>query len=97
MRGPKNPDRTVIEQLHPDLVVANQEENRAFDVEHLRADGVPVWVTSIDTVDSAITSLTRLFTEALGRERPDWLTPCRAELGRARPHRHRERGGLHLA
>ncbi len=83
VRGPKNPDRTVIEQLRPDLVVANQEENRAFDVEHLRADGVPVWVTSIDTVDSAITSLTRLFTEALGRERPDWLT--RAEQNWAEP------------
>jgi ABC-type Fe3+-hydroxamate transport system substrate-binding protein len=77
VRGPKNPDCARIEALRPDLVVVNQEENREFDVDHLRADGVPVWVTAIDSVDSAITSLGRLFGEALGMEQPDWLTRAR--------------------
>ena len=32
VRGTKNPDRTAIAALAPDLVVANQEENRELDV-----------------------------------------------------------------
>ncbi len=37
VRGTKNPDHRAIAALHPDLVVANQEENRRVDVERLRA------------------------------------------------------------
>ena len=50
VRGTKNPDRAAIAELRPDLVITNDEENRAFDVEKLRAGGVPVWVTHIPTV-----------------------------------------------
>ena len=39
VRGTKNPDRAAIAALAPDLVVANQEENRRTDVERLRAAG----------------------------------------------------------
>jgi ABC-type hemin transport system substrate-binding protein len=42
VRGTKNPDRAAIAGLVPDLVLANQEENRRVDVERLRAAGIPV-------------------------------------------------------
>ena len=73
IRGTKNPDRAAITDLEPDLVVANQEENREYDVTLLRDAGVPVWVTRIDTVPEAISSLTRLLVEGFGVERPQWL------------------------
>ena len=41
VRGTKNPDRAAIVALAPDLVIANQEENRQLDVQRLRAAGVP--------------------------------------------------------
>jgi ABC-type Fe3+-hydroxamate transport system substrate-binding protein len=74
VRGTKNPDLAAIRALRPDLVLANQEENRRLDVERLRAAGVPVWVTVIETVDQALASLRRLFATALGWPVPDWLT-----------------------
>ena len=37
VRGTKNPERAAIIALAPDLVVANQEENRKLDVDRLRA------------------------------------------------------------
>ena len=39
VRGTKNPDRAAIAALAPDLVIANQEENRQLDVQRLRAAG----------------------------------------------------------
>lgn len=74
VRGTKNPDLAAIRALAPDLVVANQEENRELDVRRLRAAGVPVWVTAIETVPQALTSLTRLYDQALGLAAPPWLT-----------------------
>lgn len=73
VRGTKNPDRAAIEALRPDLVVANQEENRELDVRRLREAGVPVWVTDVRTVDQAFASMRRLFDEALGWGVPGWL------------------------
>lgn len=73
VRGTKNPDRAAIARLEPDLVLANQEENRRVDVERLRADGIPVWVTAIRTLDEAFASLRRMFREALGWPEPPWL------------------------
>ncbi|WP_406236676.1 helical backbone metal receptor [Nocardia sp. NBC_01009] len=74
VRGTKNPNVRRIVELAPDLVLCNQEENRRIDVERLRSAGIPVWVTRIETVPAAITSLTRLFTVALGAAVPTWLT-----------------------
>lgn len=74
VRGTKNPDVKAIAALVPDLVLANKEENRELDVRRLRESGVPVWVTDIETVPQALTSLGRIFAEALLRETPDWLT-----------------------
>lgn len=73
VRGTKNPDLAAIQDIAPDLVVANQEENRRFDIERLREAGIPVWVTRINTVNEALTSLDRLITEALGCPQPAWL------------------------
>jgi ABC-type Fe3+-hydroxamate transport system substrate-binding protein len=74
VRGTKNPDRAAIAALAPDLVVANQEENRRVDVERLRAAGIPVWVTVIESLDQALRSMRRLFVEVLAVGEPDWLT-----------------------
>jgi ABC-type Fe3+-hydroxamate transport system substrate-binding protein len=73
VRGTKNPNRAAIIALRPDLVVANREENRRHDVEHLRAAGIPVWVTEIETVDAALRSLRRLFTDVVGVPSPSWI------------------------
>ena len=73
VRGTKNPDLAAIAALEPDIVLANQEENRRVDVERLRAAGIPVWVTVIRTLDEAIASLRRMFTVALGWPEPAWL------------------------
>ncbi|GAA0617726.1 helical backbone metal receptor [Kutzneria viridogrisea] len=81
LRGTKNPDVRRIAELAPDLVVTNKEENRKLDVERLTAAGVPVWVTLVEDVPSALRSLTRLFTAALGRPEPDWLVRARGQLG----------------
>ncbi|WP_138758519.1 helical backbone metal receptor [Modestobacter altitudinis] len=82
VRGTKNPDRAAIEALRPDLVVANQEENRRLDVERLRAAGVPVWVTVTESVDQALASMRRLFADVLGVGTPEWLRVATAEWGR---------------
>ncbi|WP_068067182.1 helical backbone metal receptor [Nocardia xishanensis] len=73
VRGTKNPNLRRIVELAPDLVLCNREENRRADVQRLRAAGIPVWVTRIETLDAAFPSLTRLFTEALGVSAPPWL------------------------
>jgi hypothetical protein len=81
VRGTKNPDRAAIEALRPDLVVANQEENRELDVRRLTDAGISVWVTRIETVEEALTSLRRLFTEALGWGVPAWLDEAGSAWG----------------
>jgi len=73
VRGTKNPNRTAIVGLAPDLVLANKEENRELDVRRLREAGVPVWVTVIESVSEALESLHRLIGEALVRGTPEWL------------------------
>ncbi|PXX66312.1 hypothetical protein DFR70_10359 [Nocardia tenerifensis] len=78
VRGTKNPNVRRIVELAPDLVLCNMEENRRIDVDRLRAAGIPVWVTRIETVDDALASLTRLFTVALGVDRPAWLAEAAA-------------------
>lgn len=73
VRGTKNPDWKAIVALQPDIVIANQEENRELDVRRLRDAGVPVWVTRIESVAEALTSMRRMFTDALGWPVPGWL------------------------
>ena len=77
--GTKNPDMARIVSLAPDLVVANEEENRAADLDALREAGVSVLVTEVRTVDQAFRELDRMLTVGCGLARPDWLD--RAEAG----------------
>ncbi|MBH0777381.1 helical backbone metal receptor [Nocardia bovistercoris] len=86
VRGTKNPNVRRIVELAPDVVLCNQEENRRIDVERLRAAGIAVWVTDIRTVDAAFTSLTRMFTHALGRPAPAWIAEAEAVWSPPPPH-----------
>lgn len=83
VRGTKNPDLQAVRHLQPDLVLANAEENRAVDLEILRASGIPVWVTAPETLAQALTSLARMLA-ACGLDRPPWLDA--AEQAWAQPH-----------
>ncbi|MDX2168627.1 MAG: helical backbone metal receptor [Deltaproteobacteria bacterium] len=60
--GTKTPARDAILALHPDLVVLNSEENRREDFDALVADGVPVFVSFVRTVEETIASVARLGT-----------------------------------
>jgi ABC-type Fe3+-hydroxamate transport system substrate-binding protein len=70
--GTKNPDVERIVALDPDVVVANEEENRPADITALRSRGLQVWVTAPRTVPQALHSLGTML-EALGIDRPGWL------------------------
>jgi ABC-type Fe3+-hydroxamate transport system substrate-binding protein len=74
--GTKWPDLERVRALRPDLVVANAEENRAEDVDALRAEGIPVLVTAPATVDQALDTLGRLCA-VLDRPDPPWLRAAR--------------------
>jgi ABC-type Fe3+-hydroxamate transport system substrate-binding protein len=82
VRGTKNPDHAEIGRLKPDLVVANQEENRRIDVERLRQAGLPVWVTVVESLDEGLRSLRRLLVDVVGTAEPDWLVTATAEWDR---------------
>jgi len=73
VRGTKNPDVAAIVALRPDIVLANQEENRRLDVDRLRRAGVDVWVTVIRSVPGSLASMRRMFTDGLGWPVPGWL------------------------
>jgi ABC-type Fe3+-hydroxamate transport system substrate-binding protein len=72
--GSKYPNVDAVLALRPDLVVANAEENRPEDVERIRADGIPVWVTAAAaTVPDGLGSVRRLLTQGLSLPEPPWL------------------------
>ena len=73
VRGTKNPDVPAVIALRPDVVLANEEENRPADLAALREAGLPVWVTVIRTLDEALVSLRRLLTVACQVPAPRWL------------------------
>jgi ABC-type Fe3+-hydroxamate transport system substrate-binding protein len=73
VRGTKNPDLAAVIALRPDVVLANEEENRPADLAALREAGLPVWVTVIRTLDEALVSLRRLLTVACQLPAPRWL------------------------
>ena len=76
--GTKNPDVAAVLALQPDVVVANEEENRLADLDALRAAGVPVWVTAPTTVASGVVSLDRMLRLACRLSRPAWLDQAEA-------------------
>lgn len=83
--GTKNPDTARILALRPDLVIANEEENRPDDLDALRRAGVPVWVTEVRTLEQAFASLDRLLTLGCGLDRPAWLGEARDAWARLPP------------
>lgn len=85
--GTKNPDVPRIVALGPDLVLANEEENRAADLDALRAAGLAVWVTYVRDVSQALASLDRLLTRACGLARPRWLDDAAAAWSTVDPVR----------
>ncbi|MFJ7149952.1 helical backbone metal receptor [Streptomyces sp. NPDC100445] len=87
--GTKNPDVDRIVSLAPDLVIANEEENRAPDLAALRAAGLEVLVTEVRTVPQALTELDRVLTACGAPARPAWL--AEAEAAWAAPPRPTER------
>ncbi|KJY15861.1 MULTISPECIES: helical backbone metal receptor [Streptomyces] len=80
--GTKNPDVRRIAELRPDLVIANEEENRAPDLAALRAAGVEVLVTEVRDLPQALRELDRVLVGALGLARPAWLADAEAAWGR---------------
>ncbi|MFE3854041.1 helical backbone metal receptor [Streptomyces griseorubiginosus] len=71
--GTKNPKLEQIVSLAPDLVIANEEENREPDLAALREAGLEVLVTEVRDVPQAFRELTRVV-EACGVSvRPRWL------------------------
>jgi len=62
--GTKNPDLHAVKAALPDLIIANQEENRKEDLQALAAEGFKIWLTFPCTVRQAIDLLweiTKLF------------------------------------
>ncbi|MCK2221785.1 helical backbone metal receptor [Actinomadura sp. ATCC 31491] len=89
VRGTKNPDLETVVRLRPDVVLANAEENRPQDLAALRAAGLAVWVTRIETLDEAFASLARMFLRACRTGRPAWLDAAEAAWRRPAPERRR--------
>ncbi|MGW0957992.1 helical backbone metal receptor [Streptomyces gelaticus] len=84
--GTKNPDVAAVLALRPDLVVANEEENRGADLAALRAAGAEVLVTEVRTLDQAFAELERVLA-ACGRSRPGWLDEAEAAWAALPPPR----------
>ncbi|MEU5403013.1 helical backbone metal receptor [Streptomyces sp. NPDC005963] len=71
--GTKNPDVAAVIRLAPDLVIANEEENRQPDLDALRAAGLPVLLTEVRDLPQALRELERVLVDGLGLHRPAWL------------------------
>ncbi|MEV5313807.1 helical backbone metal receptor [Streptomyces sp. NPDC052610] len=76
--GTKNPAVERIVALAPDLVIANEEENRAPDLDALRAAGVEVLVTEVRDVPGAFRELARVLAACGAPGRPRWLDEAEA-------------------
>ncbi|MFG2131227.1 helical backbone metal receptor [Streptomyces sp. NPDC048751] len=71
--GTKNPKTERIVALAPDLVIANEEENREPDLDALRAAGVSVVLTQVRDVPQAFRELARVLEACGAVSRPRWL------------------------
>ncbi|ANZ19701.1 Periplasmic binding protein [Streptomyces noursei ATCC 11455] len=91
--GTKNPDTERIARLAPDLVLANEEENRPQDLDALRAAGLTVMVTEVRTLEQAFRELARVLVEGCGLARPGWLDAAE-EAWRALPSGPPERAAV---
>ncbi|WP_019064927.1 helical backbone metal receptor [Streptomyces prunicolor] len=88
--GTKNPKLDPILALAPDLVIANEEENREPDLTALRGAGVEVLVTEVRDVPQAFRELARVLDACGTPSRPRWLDEAeRAWSELPRPGRRR--------
>ncbi|MFF3908830.1 helical backbone metal receptor [Streptomyces sp. NPDC001848] len=71
--GTKNPKVDRIVRLAPDLVLANEEENREPDLAALREAGLTVLVTEVRSVPQAFRELDRVVAACGAPARPRWL------------------------
>lgn len=71
--GTKNPALGRITALRPDLVLANEEENRPADLAALREAGLEVLVTEVRSLPQAFAELERVLVAGCGLPRPRWL------------------------
>jgi ABC-type Fe3+-hydroxamate transport system substrate-binding protein len=76
--GTKNPKLDRILALGPDLVIANEEENRAPDLAALREAGVEVLVTEVRDVPQAFRELRRTVGACGVAAAPRWLDEAEA-------------------
>ncbi|MFC9796242.1 helical backbone metal receptor [Streptomyces sp. NPDC127584] len=83
--GTKNPEVRAIAALRPDLVLANEEENRAADLAELRAAGLDVLVTGIRTLDEGFRELERVLAACGAPRRPRWLDDAEAAWAAVTP------------
>jgi ABC-type hemin transport system substrate-binding protein len=74
VRGTKNPRVEQVLDLRPDVVLANEEENRSADLDALRTGGLPVWTTAPRTVPAALVGLRRMLVDVCRLPNPRWLT-----------------------
>ncbi|MEU9327226.1 helical backbone metal receptor [Streptomyces canus] len=82
--GTKNPKLDRITALAPDLVIANEEENREPDLAALREAGLEVLVTEVRDVPQAFLELARVV-EACGVVRPRWLDEAEESWSALKP------------
>ena len=54
--GTKNVDFNKIEQIHPDLIICNKEENKESDVKALM-EKYPVWTSDIHNLEDALSMI----------------------------------------
>ena len=74
--GTKNPRVAEIVALAPDLVLANEEENRAEDLAALSAAGLRVHVTYVRSIPQALATLEEVCA-LVGLGVPPWLAAAR--------------------
>lgn len=87
--GTKNPKLDAVLALAPDLVVANEEENREADVAALRAAGVEVLVTVVCDIPQAFRELERMLAACGAASRPRWLDEAETAWSDLPPPEHR--------
>jgi ABC-type Fe3+-hydroxamate transport system substrate-binding protein len=85
--GTKNPSVPSVIALRPDLVVANEEENREVDLQQLRDAGIEVDVSFVRTLEQGLSELRRIL--ARMDLAPRWLDE--AEEAWSAPHAGRRR------
>ncbi|GHG20145.1 helical backbone metal receptor [Streptomyces filamentosus] len=83
--GTKNPDVPAVLALRPDLVLANEEENRAPDLDALRAGGAEVLVTEVRTLDQGLAALGDVLAACGAPRRPSWLAEAEEAWAAAEP------------